>query len=88
MISPAKSTKAPSRPPKAKFAMTGIVTGFVAGMVFGFVVEMASKPSPIFMQVGGIIGIATGGLVESARYWWRARLYRGWQKRATRVKAS
>jgi hypothetical protein len=85
MSTPGNSKKVRARPSKPKFAMTGIVAGVVAGMAFGGVVEMASKPSPIFMQIGGIVGLATGALVESVRYWWQAYIYRGWQKEANRM---
>lgn len=82
MSTSARIQQAPLRPPKAKFNMTGIVAGVVAGMVLGFVVETAGRPNSIFMQVGGIVGFATGTLVESVRYWWRKHSHRRWQTKA------
>lgn len=80
-----RAVKASSRLPKPKFAMTGIVAGVVVGMALGGVVEMASRPSPIFMQIGGIVGLAAGVLVESVRYWWRKHIYHRRQTEASRA---
>lgn len=85
MSTPGNSKKASARPPKPKFAMTGVVVGSVAGIALGFVVETASKPNVIFMQVGGIVGIATGLLVESVHYWWRMQIYRGFKQSSPRT---
>ncbi len=60
-----------ARPVKVQFGMMPLVIGVVTGMLAGLIVELIKGPHQIYMQIGGIAGIALGALVEGVRYAWR-----------------
>ncbi len=64
------------RPPKVQFGMSPMVVGAVAGMLTGMIVEFIKGPHQVYMQLGGVLGIFFGALIEGIRYWWRKRKQR------------
>lgn len=63
--------KTPPSAPRERFALTAPLVGAAGGMIIGLIVEMITRRSLVVMQVGGLIGITAGAVVESVRLWWR-----------------
>lgn len=47
--------------------------GAVVGLIGGLVVGLLKHRTLLFMQLGGVVGISAGALVETVRFYWRKR---------------
>ncbi len=56
------------------FVLTG---GAAVGLIGGLVVGLLKHHTLLFMQLGGVVGISAGALVEAVRFFWRKRADQG-----------